>query len=55
MERKIPWAPHRSPRLILVVNTVAALVEKFFTQQVGAMYGEGNAAMISAMGKNMRW
>ena len=37
--------------LILVVNTVAALVEKFFTQQVGAMYGEGNAAMISAMGK----
>ena len=33
--------------LILVVNTVAALVEKFFTQQVGAMYGEGNAAMIS--------
>lgn len=36
--------------LILVVNTVAALVEKFFTQQVGALYGEGNTAMISEMG-----
>ena len=25
--------------LILIVNTIAALVEKFFTQQTGAMYG----------------
>ena len=25
--------------LIFVVNTIAALVEKFFTQQTGAMYG----------------
>lgn len=36
--------------LILVVNTVAALVEKFFTQQVGALYGQGNAEMIAEMG-----
>ncbi len=36
--------------LILVVNTVAALVEKFFTQQVGALYGEGNVEMIAEMG-----
>lgn len=36
--------------LILVVNTVAALVEKFFTQQVGALYGQGNVEMISEMG-----
>ena len=32
--------------LIFVVNTIAALVEKFFTQQVGAMYGVGNVEMI---------
>ncbi|HIT52503.1 MAG TPA: MFS transporter [Candidatus Fimivicinus intestinavium] len=36
--------------LILVVNTVAALVEKFFTQQVGALYGQENVEMISVMG-----
>lgn len=36
--------------LIFVVNTIAALVEKFFTQQTGAMYGEGNVAMIQQMG-----
>ncbi len=36
--------------LIFVVNTVAALVEKFFTQQTGAMYGADNVAMIQAMG-----
>lgn len=36
--------------LILVVNTVAALVEKFFTQQVGILYGQGNVEMISKMG-----
>lgn len=36
--------------LIFVVNTVAALVEKFFTQQTGAMYGVGNVAMIQQMG-----
>lgn len=36
--------------LILVVNTVAALVEKFFTQQVGALYGQENVQMISVMG-----
>ena len=36
--------------LIFVVNTIAALVEKFFTQQVGAMYGEQNIAMVQEMG-----
>lgn len=36
--------------LIFVVNTIAALVEKFFTQQVGAMYGVGNVDMIRQMG-----
>ena len=36
--------------LIFVVNTVAALVEKFFTQQTGAMYGTENVAMIQQMG-----
>lgn len=36
--------------LIFVVNTIAALVEKFFTQQTGAMYGVGNVAMIQQMG-----
>ena len=36
--------------LIFIVNTIAALVEKFFTQQVGAMYGVGNVAMIQQMG-----
>lgn len=36
--------------LIFVVNTVAALVEKFFTQQVGAMYGAGNVEAVQAMG-----
>lgn len=36
--------------LIFVVNTIAALVEKFFTQQTGAMYGTQNVEMIMAMG-----
>lgn len=36
--------------LIFVVNTIAALVEKFFTQQTGAMYGQANVAMIQQMG-----
>lgn len=36
--------------LIFVVNTIAALVEKFFTQQTGAMYGVENVAMIQQMG-----
>jgi len=36
--------------LIFVVNTIAALVEKFFTQQTGAMYGVGNVDMIRQMG-----
>ncbi len=36
--------------LIFVVNTIAALVEKFFTQQTGAIYGEGNIEMIKQMG-----
>ena len=35
---------------IFVVNTIAALVEKFFTQQVGAMYGTGNVEMNQKMG-----
>ena len=35
---------------IFVVNTIAALVEKFFTQQTGAMYGTGNVDMIMKMG-----
>lgn len=36
--------------LIFVVNTIAALVEKFFTQQVGAMYGVGNVEAVKSMG-----
>ncbi len=36
--------------LIFVVNTIAALVEKFFTQQTGAMYGVQNVEMIKVMG-----
>ena len=36
--------------LIFVVNTIAALVEKFFTQQTGAMYGTQNIEMIRVMG-----
>lgn len=36
--------------LIFVVNTIAALVEKFFTQQTGAMYGVDNIEMIRQMG-----
>ena len=36
--------------LIFVVNTIAALVEKFFTQQTGAMYGVNNVEMIRQMG-----
>ena len=35
--------------LIFVVNTIAALVEKFFTQQTGAMYGTENVEMIQKM------
>lgn len=41
--------------LILVVNTIAALVEKFFTQQCGAMYGTGNLDAISNMGVAYEW
>lgn len=41
--------------LIFVVNTVAALVEKFFTQQVGAMYGAGNIEAVQAMGGRYEW
>lgn len=36
--------------LIFVVNTIAALVEKFFTQQTGAMYGVQNVEMVKVMG-----
>ncbi len=36
--------------LIFVVNTIAALVEKFFTQQTGAMYGTANLEMVKVMG-----
>ena len=36
--------------LIFVVNTIAALVDKFFTQQTGAMYGVNNVDMIRQMG-----
>ena len=36
--------------LIFVVNTIAALVEKFFTQQTGAMYGVENVEMVKVMG-----
>jgi len=36
--------------LIFIVNTIAALVEKFFTQQTGAIYGTANVAMVQAMG-----
>ena len=36
--------------LIFVVNTIAVLVEKFFTQQAGAMYGVQNVEMVKAMG-----
>ena len=36
--------------LIFVVNTIAALVEKFFSQQTGAMYGVENVEMIRQMG-----
>ena len=35
--------------LILVVNTVAALVEKFFTQQAGLMF-QGDSAALSNIG-----
>lgn len=36
--------------LIFVVNTIAGIVEKFFTQQAGAMYGVDNVAMIQTLG-----
>lgn len=36
--------------LIFVVNTIAALVEKFFTQQTGAIYGVENLDMVRVMG-----
>ncbi len=36
--------------LIFIINTIAALVEKFFTQQVGAIYGVGNVEMVQKMG-----
>lgn len=35
---------------IFVVNSIAALVEKFFTQQTSAMYGASNVDMIMRMG-----
>ena len=41
--------------LIFVVNTIAALVEKFFTQQVGAMYGLENIDMVRVMGGRYEW
>jgi len=41
--------------LIFVVNTIAALVEKFFTQQTGAMYGLQNVEMIRIMGGRYEW
>ncbi len=37
--------------LIFIVNTIAALVEKFFTQQTGLLYGAENLDMINQMGK----
>ncbi len=36
--------------LIFVVNTIAGIVEKFFTQQAGALYGTQNVMMIQALG-----
>ncbi len=36
--------------MIFVVNTIAALVEKFFTQQTGVLYGESNIEMVKLMG-----
>ena len=36
--------------LIFVVNTIAGIVEKFFTQQAGAFYGTENVQMIQALG-----
>lgn len=36
--------------LIFVVNSIAGLVEKFFTQQAGAFYGADNVEMIKALG-----
>lgn len=36
--------------LIFVVNTIAALVEKFFTQQTGLIYGPENVDAIKQMG-----
>ena len=41
--------------LIFVVNTIAALVEKFFTQQTGAMYGVANVEMVKIMGGRYEW
>lgn len=36
--------------LIFVINGIAGLVEKFFTQQAGAMYGVENVQMIQTLG-----
>ncbi len=36
--------------LIFVVNTIAGIVEKFFTQQAGAFYGTENVQMIQSLG-----
>lgn len=36
--------------LIFVVNTIAALVEKFFTQQCGVLYGNDNVSALQNMG-----
>ena len=41
--------------LIFVVNTIAALVEKFFTQQTGAMYGTQSIEMVRVMGGRYEW
>ncbi len=36
--------------LIFVVNTIVGIVEKFFTQQAGALYGTENVQMIQSLG-----
>jgi GPH family glycoside/pentoside/hexuronide:cation symporter len=41
--------------LILVVNTIAALVEKFFTQQCGTIFGIDNVDAIKGMGGVYEW
>lgn len=41
--------------LIFVVNTIAALVEKFFTQQCGTIFGVDNVDAIKGMGGVYEW